>query len=54
MSISSISQAPSSVIPQKAQATALKTRDPDHDGDTDKAGAQDADKSSSALVNIKA
>jgi hypothetical protein len=55
MSISSISsQAPPTTSLQKPQTPPLKTSDPDHDGDVDKAGAPDVEKSSSSSVNIKA
>ena len=55
MSVSGISsQAPPTSILQKQQTNVLKPRDPDHDGDVDKAGAPDVEKASAGSVNIKA
>jgi len=55
MSISSVSQAPPSTASlPKAQTTSIKPRDPDHDGDVDKAGQVDTDKSkTSNILNLK-
>ena len=56
MSISSISQLPSNTSSmQKALTNPAAPRDPDHDGDVDKAGRPDIEKSTlSGLLNIKA
>jgi len=53
MSISSVSHSPPVSLPQ-AQTSPLKPRDPDHDGDVDKAGVPDTEKSSAtSLLKIK-